>query len=107
MAAAKSRDEVGAAQCTTGPHGERRQLQADDPALRAGIQRSDGVCGKIQPHDVLRQAGRLGKHDAQISHADFGQSPRARRWGKGGSVRVRITRCNGEGKWSSKKLRIS
>ncbi len=49
------------------------QLQTGDPAFGAGFQRGDIICGELQAHRLVKKFGSLGRGEAQLGGAQFGQ----------------------------------
>ena len=77
-------------------HRQRRQLQPGDPALGARLQRGQIGSGERQAHDLIEKGRGFVGGEAQIVARAVRSRPAARRRasGRGGSARVRITRCS-------------
>ena len=71
-------DEIGETVRVLALHRQGRQLQTRDPALRAGIQRSDIRGREVQPHNLIEKRRRLSQCETQVGRANLGQMiPRA------------------------------
>ena len=107
VAAGESLDEAGGV--GSSPHGERRHVQAGDPALGAVFQGGDVILGEVEAHRLVEERGGFGGGEAQVGGAQLGHLVRARHLARGrfGSSRVAMTRCIRGGACSMRKARAS
>src|SRR5215210_3189352 len=77
------------------PHGERRQLQAGDPALGANFERASVFLRKREFHDVVEEGSRLPRVKRRSAARNSVSWPRARSRANasGGSARPEMIRC--------------
>ena len=71
VAAGEGLDEAGGVRSPL--HGERRQLQAGDPAFGAGLQGGDVLRREVEAHHPVEELGGFGGGEAQVGRAQLGQ----------------------------------
>ena len=97
VTAAEGSHEAGDVIAAT--HGQRRHLQAGDPALGAGVQHGNVGFGEPQAHQLIKQHGRFFRRETQVPRADLAQLPagakacqRQRRVDPGGDDEMQLRR---------------